>query len=151
MYWLGIIVPEHFLTFLKSGQIHFLIFLDIPVTKILTFWFPSSILWNVRSLVRFFRIFLVAAKIGFVGHTLKSSICGHHTLVVDCDLFISPRSTRSFSVIRVEILSVKVPSFIVITLWLPESGIHGFFKILSVRSFFRSWSSLDQVFARGSE
>ena len=48
----------------------------------------------------------------FFGHTLKSSICAHHGCLW---LIRISRSTRSFSVIRVEILSVKVPSLIVIT------------------------------------
>ena len=69
----------------------------------------------------------MATKLSFVGHTLKSSICGHHTLV-------SPRSTRSFSVIRVEILSVKVPSLIVNTLLLSWTWFY--FKIINGFGFF---------------
>ena len=72
---------SHILTFFRSEQIYFWHFWTSPPRKFRHFGsLPESSEMSDNFGLLFSRIswFSVATEISFVGHTLKSSICGHH-------------------------------------------------------------------------
>ena len=81
IFWHFLHSSYHILTFFRSEQIYFWHFWIPPSRK---FWHFGSLLESSEMSdnfgLLFSRIswFSVATEISFVGHTLKSSICGHH-------------------------------------------------------------------------